>query len=663
MLLAILFMTLSLLVGVSILSRISFADTLLAKLAFGFPTGVVVSSFLLLALYALNGYFNNVIFYLTLTLLAVISVALLYPFKFKGFGLYGRKNKGKDKNSFRKVIAVSLIVYVIIAFVLLSSMYMENGTLYCIGPAICSDLMYHIGIGNSLIFTSFPPKYLFTINATNVFPFISDFYTAVLMNYGMGLNLSAMLPYLLFFFSAVVGVALLTYRITKSPLIVATTLFIFWFGSDYMMGIIFYSLGSANITIPNVLPPLNMLLGEYGINTFGIHAILESAEFIVSGWTSIMYQMLMPQRDFVLGLPIGIMLIYAIYIFGIEKAKINKTDFLFIGIMLGTLPLVHPVTMEVVAVIGVFVLAYLLFDRSRRKETLLGLLLILIPAICLAVPQIIYMTQQKLASGWYNFIYGSFMPNTGNIFTSALYGILNIIVYWVEMVGIPLIIAIVGLKLAPKKVRVFFVPFLILWIFITVYSVQPYSSDSNKIFVYIFLMLSVVAGYPLAWLYSRKNLLAKSLVVILVASISLNFIFVYGYWASMPLPWITSAAFNATNYILQNTSQNAIFAVSNNNSLLQIVSTLGHRQTLISVEDYVEIDEYTYPLSELDNSNAQIFNYANCSTIKKYNISYIFYQESNASGEKVFENGNFIRVYNTTDALRNRVIAIYKVNC
>jgi len=663
MLLGILFVALSISLGISILSRVKFADNALTKITFGLPTGIAISSFILLALYAINGYFDNTVFYIGLLIIAVLSIALLYPFKFKKFNLYRTGKNKNEERSFKKVIIWSLAVYAVIAFVLISSLYMKNGTLYCIGPAICSDLMYHIGIGNSLIYTRFPPKYTFTIDAINVFPFIIDFYTAVLIRYGLGLVWAVLLPDLMLFFSAVLGVSLLVYRMTKNTIISISTMFIFWFGSDYIMGIILYYLSSVTNLIPNVLEPLNELLGGYGISLTGFSAILSSAQFIVSGWTSIIYQMLLPQRDFVLGLPIGIMTLYAIYLIGFEKIKFEKKDLIFLGIMVGTLPLVHPVTMEVIATVGLFVFAYALFDKKRRKEVTYEFILILIPVICLGVPQLIYMTHQKLAAGWFKFIYQSFIPATGNVFTSFLYAVLNITVYWIEMIGIPLILAIIGFKLAPKKIRVMFMPFLLLWVFITIYAVQPNPTDSNKIFVYIFLMMSVLASYPLLWLYNRKSLLLKVAVIAIIASISLNFAFVYRYWAMSPLPWITNAAFNVTNFILENTNQSAIFAVSNKESLLQVVSSLAHRQTLISIEPYVAMDEYTYPLQQLDSINEQIFEYGNCTVIKEYNISYIFYQENNASGEKVFENSNFKLLYNSTDHLRNRVIALYKTVC
>ncbi len=665
--LAILLVVVSVLLGIMLMLRINFAESIIAKIAFGIPVGITVSSYIMLALYAANGMLTNTVFYATLALLTSFLALLTY---IEGAKWRHRKRKvgATSANADTKRLAsVSLwagIVFAIIAFVLLSSLYMSNGSLYCIGPQMCSDLMYHIGIGNSLVYTHFPPKYFFSINSTNVFPFISDFYTAVLMKYGMSLRWAVLIPDLLLFFSAIFGSAVLVYRMTKNVFITVSTMFIFWFGSDYFMAIVLYSLGTFTNVVPNLLPPLSSFLNGYGVHSVNpIFAILDTSQFVVSGWTSIVYQMLLPQRDFVLGLPLGIMIIYAAYGIAFEKIKLGNTDLLLIGGVIGTLPLVHPVTLEVVAVVGIFAFLYMLRDKKNRKKTLTEFLIILAIILCLAIPQLLYMSHQRLASGWYKFVYQNFMPAQPGYFDAGLDVLLNVAVYWIEMVGVPLILAILGFFLAPKRLRVFFAPFLILWIFIMIYAVQPNPSDSNKIFVYVFLIISVFASYLLYWIYGKKSILAKFAAVVLIALVSLNFAFIYLYWAHFPLAWISRTAFNATNFILQNTNQNAIFAVSNNNSLLSIVPSLAHRQTLVSMGIYVSMDEYTYPLQMLNQTNAQIFDNGSCSAIKRFNISYIFYQESNASGERVFSNVNFTKIYNATDNIRGKHIAIYKVNC
>ena len=211
MLLALLFILASTLFGISAMFKIKFAENILSKIVFGIPTGIVASGFMLLALYAINGYFASSLLYATIALLAIFSIAMLYPFKFEGLHLLSGGKDLHDAKDYRNVIAWSLVVYAIIAAVLVSSLYMSKGTLYCIGPAICSDLMYHTGIGNSLLYTHFPPKYLFTINTKNVFPFIADFYSAILMRYGLGIRWSTLLPDLMLFFSAVLGSAFLSY--------------------------------------------------------------------------------------------------------------------------------------------------------------------------------------------------------------------------------------------------------------------------------------------------------------------------------------------------------------------------------------------------------------------------------------------------------------------
>ncbi len=664
MILGLLFFLVSLIFGIGIMLKIKFAKGIFLKIVFGFPVGIVISTFILLIFYIINGSFTNGIFYITLLLLALFSLVLYYPFKYKTYPLIEKTGNKNEEKGLKKAIIGGLAVYAIIAEVLLTSMYFNNGTLYCVGPAICSDLMYHIGIGNSIIYTNFPPKYLFTMGSKNVFPFISDFYTAVLMKYGLNLRWASILPYLILFFSAVFGTDFLIYKLTKNAFITVASLFIFWFGSDYFMALVLYSISVVNHSIPIVILPFETLLREYGlqINSTPM-AILTTTEFIVSGWTSIFYQMLLPQRDFVLGLPIGIMLLYAIYEIAFEKIQYNKLELIFLGVMAGTLPLVHPVTLEVISVFGIFSFLYMAREKQSRPKAIRALLWILIPLVAIAIPQLVYMTSQKLASGWYKFIYQAYVPYTGNLLLSIIYGIVNIAIYWIELVGLPLILAIFGLKLAPRKLKEMFLPFLLLWMLITVYSIQPNPEDSNKVFLYVFLILSVLASYPLFWLYKKRNKFLKISSIILIALISFNFVLVYGHWLLSPLPWITKAAFGAVDFILNNTSNSAVFAVSNNESLLQTVSSLAYRQTIISIEPYVEMDEHTYPLSLLNSINYQIVEMGNCSVIKKYNVSYVFYQEPNSTGIKAFDNKNFTLVYNTTDRLRDRIIAIFKVVC
>lgn len=322
----------------------------------------------------------------------------------------------------------------------------------------------------------------------------------------------------------------------------------------------------------------------------------------------------------------------------------------------------HPVTLEVIAAFGLFTFAYLVSGRKRAKRTAYEFVLVLVPLLCLALPQLAYMAQQKLAEGWYSFIYQNFIYDSGNAVVSLLYSVFNVIIFWFEMIGVPLIIAVFGFKLAPKKVRILFIPFFLLWVFITIYSVQPVPADSNKIFLYIFLVLSAIAGYPLAWLYTKRKLLGKVSAIAILAAICLNFPLLYLHWMPVQNLWITATEFNASKFIIKNTPQNAIFAVNDNQSLIQVVSSLSHRETIMSIEPYVSIDEHTYPLQQLDYADKQVFQHGNCSVIRMYNISYVYYVGLQ-SGQSVFDNGNFTLVYNATDWPWGKEIAIYKTNC
>ncbi|MDE1855340.1 MAG: hypothetical protein KGH57_03430 [Candidatus Micrarchaeota archaeon] len=660
MLLAILFLLLSIAVGFGIVERLGFFDTLLENFALGVPAGIVISSFIVLGLYVLQRGFTDATFFISLVIMAAVIVLLYWKRLSTGRFAPGRVRITPMPKGIEYTM---LLVYGIIAFVLITSMYMYNGSLYCVGPAICSDLLYHMGIGNSVIYGGFPPKFPFTIDTLNVFPFINDFYSALLMRYGFGLVAAALLPYLLLFLSAVVITTELAYLVLKNKFATLAAMLVFWFGSDFIMAFIVYPLNAALPFIPSELFPLSSITRDYGVTASGIGALFASTTLIISGWTSILYQNLLPQRGFVLALPLGVMLIYFAYQFLFKKRRFTRPQLAFIGVIVGLMPLTHPITLVVLAFVGAYVLLKLLLDSKRRSELRTLALYVAVPAAVLIIPQIAYMASQPPVPGRYHFVYQYFYPTTGNLVSNILSNMVSVPSFWIDLLGVPLFLAVAGYVFARKEFRSFVLPFLAIWIFVTIFSFELDGSDANKLFMYVFLMLCILGGYVFAKLYSMK-LAWKFLAVLLILANIANFPAVYGRWVVVnPLQWLSSSELNASTFVMGNTSINSVFAVSDYSTLQQTIPSLGARQTLLSMYPYVQIDEYTHPLNQLILDNEQIFSTGDCSLIRSLNISYVYLLSNSTNDTVPFTNSNFTLVFSQPDPLRGAVINIYKVRC
>ncbi|MDE1855339.1 MAG: hypothetical protein KGH57_03425 [Candidatus Micrarchaeota archaeon] len=660
MLLAVVFLMLSVAFGFGLVERLNFFDSVLKNFAFGAPVGISISSFTVLVLYALQRGFNDNVFYVSILIIALF-VFVLYRNELSMKGL--RKRKIKPTYLPKAVLYTIILVFAIIAFVLITSLYVSNNSLYCVGPQICSDLLYHIGVGNSVIYSGFPPKYPFTIDALNVFPFISDFYSALLMKYGLGLSQSIVIPDLILFFSAVAMTTEFAYAVLKNKFATLAAMLIFWFGSNFIMAFIIYPLNSTFPFIPSVFPPLPALLSYYGISATGLSALLKTFSFTLSAWTSIIYQTLLQSRGFVLALPIGVALIYFAYEMLHRDRKFTKAQLIFIGVIVGLLPLIHPVTLLALAFVFLYLLIKIVASKKERRERLKLMLFIVVPALILATPQILYMTSQSTVPGRYHFVYQDYYFLHGSsIVSSLLADLVQVPALWIEKIGIPLILAAFGYKFASKEARSFMLPFIALWIFLTVFSIQPENEDGPGFFLFVFLMMSVFDGYALAKLYSMK-FTWKLIAVVLILCVIGNFPAVYAYWAKAPYEWVSSTEMNASSYARNSTSNSSIFAVSDYVSLLEPISSLGARQTLISIEIDMSVDEYTVSPSKLAKYNKEIFNTGNCTLIRSLNVSYIYLLSNSTNDTIPFSNQNFSQVFSQPDSLRDATIYIYKVLC
>jgi len=659
MIVGIFLLLLSLIFGYVLLSKFDFAKSPLERFGLGIPIGIASAAFIMLAIYAILGTFSYAVTDATIILLAGASVLLCAKRQRNFSAVRANKFAAMPNDLVAGVLAISAIIGIVFA----SNLYMSNGSIYCGNIGMCSDFMYHFGIGVSLLTYHFPPLYPFTIKAINVFPFINDFYSAVLYKYGFGITGSFIITDILLIFSSVTISSLLIYKMTRSTMATIFSETIFWFGSDFIMAFVFYPLAHLLPFYMQYLMPPRQFLSIYGITANGaLGMATASMSFTLSTWNSPIYALFMPQHDLVLGFPLGLLIIYLLYIFIFDNGKMKIRDYAFLGAAIGMTPLVHPSTLVVSVIVAAFAFLYLLAKEHDKKVLLRNSAVTIVVLALFSLPQIAYMLRQRLAAGWFHFIYQYLVVGNSNLYLALAETALSYTSFWVETVGIPVVVLIFGYKFAKREIRIFFVPFFIIWILISIFSIQPNPLDSNKIFVYVLLIIDAIVGYSLYLLYRKNSVIFKFATIVIIVLICGNFAIEYGYWAIRPYVWISSAQINAAKFIGADTPEPSVFAVSNYQSKAQIVSTIAGRTTLISVLPYVSIDEYTYPLALLAEANSQMLD-GNCTAIENYNISYIYLQTSNLSAEAPFENGNFSRIYNAYDAQTGQHIEIYKALC
>jgi|GEM_PF-5659206 len=668
MLIAIIILAVSLFLGICSMAKIKAINSLTLLIAAGSAFGMASFSFIIFAVYALIGSIKP-----TTTGVSIwISLGI-------GILLCGKGSRKRLKSLIKEdrmgmpkaLFLATFTIFIIMDLVIVTTLFTKNGAIYCANINTCSDLSYHIGIGNSIIYTHFPPKYLFTIQTKNVFPFITDLYASLLIYYGMPLVATIYVQDILLFFSLSFLVAFAAFELTKKQAVAIITELIFWFENNYAVALPLYAVWKY---LPNVIKAIqgpDSLLAIYSIyKLHGLAELIATTHFMIDAWTNIFYVMLLPQRDFLLGLSFGMLILYLAYKVWLNKEE-NKSELIMLGLLAGMLPLIHPPTLVVIIIAEAFLLVYDVVGILRKKSKIGKIakkwIFIIAPAVALAVPQVIYMLSQKLATGWYHFIYQDLIYYGNNLLSTIGLSIIHFVASWIEFLGIPAILALIGIKYAKRDLKLFSIPFLILFILINVYTFQPNAADENKMGVYILFILAIFSAYVLEALW-RKGIFSKVLAGFLILITIGGFISPYYYWITKPFVLFSKPQLETAQFILNNTSPNSIFATNDYENRFQLVSSIGARETLISIYPYVSLDVHTLPLETLVNINNEIIEDASCRAAEEYNVSYVYFRTSNLNDTEAFNNNsNFSEVYfkvdNQTDNPDGRYLIIYKSLC
>ncbi len=230
--------------------------------------------------------------------------------------------------------------------------------------------------------------------------------------------------------------------------------------------------------------------------------------------------MLLAQRDLVLGLPMAIAAIYIVYRGFYSENKFGLKEFLFLGILIGLIPLSNAEALIAVVFLGVFTFIYVSAKKGKLRN-LFNLAAASIPFVAIAIIELLYMNSQKREPNWSYFVYQNYIIHGNNALVTWLMSMENLVFFWIQVAGIPVILGLLGLYYAKRNSKLFFVPFMAMWAFIIIYTPQPSPADSNKIFIYVFLMLCIFMAYLIDALM-KKGKLYTAFGIILVALVIIN---------------------------------------------------------------------------------------------------------------------------------------------
>ena len=588
--------------GYAISCQFKFIDRLYAKIAFSIIVGLTSSTWLIfIASFALGSFSNSSILIVLVFLLAIQTI------------LFWKSNSTKyipEKVKIDYSVAVVLLIFIIFLSFNIGTILINDGNEnLCIMEDAWADHAFHIHLITSFAYIEdFSPPYPVMVNTKLTYPFIMDFLSAIFLKLGLCLRNAIIIPNIFLSFALTGIICFFTEKITNDKVIPGFALILFFLNGNFGF---FYLLQDA-MKDPMLL--FNPQLDYTHLEEKSIHFENMIEHFFIS------------QRAFIFGLSIAVLIFLLLFRQLKLKEHNSKKELFLAGTLTGLLPFIYAHSFFVAGFAG---FCTFLFKPGKKW------IYFFIPLILFSLPQILLISQQArtdyigLQLGWALENYNK------NVFEIGY--------FWLANIGFPLILALFGFYFADKRLKQFYIPFIMLFIMANIIKFQPNPWDNNKILVHWFLLTVILAAFFLKKLVLRGKI-TKIIALILV------FLSIFSgvstlIWATETHQLYSREDIEVAEWIKSNTPSSALFLTSDFHH--HPISLTG-RQIVMGFRMWLATHALNY--SGIEKDVYRIYATGDTDLIEKYSIDYVFISPLESSFKPnmaVFdESDRFELVYN-----------------
>ena len=383
------------------------------------------------------------------------------------------------------------------------------------------DLPFHISVITGFAFgNNFPPEDPTYAGVTFTYPFISDFLAALFVRCGATLQQSMFVENMMLAMSLLGLLHRWAWVLLRDRLAAILTPILIILNGGFGWVLLFTKANEHESGILGVLQNLPPSLTVIPETTWR--------------WGNAVSALLVPQRGFLMGLPLAIIVFTQWWLATEKEEDLNPTPkkkqqpwkdkrtppkrsrypasirrMVAAGVAAGLLPLIHAHTFVVVMVMSALIA--LLIPRWREWLTFM------VVASVIAIPQLLWSTSHSAV-------------NAGSFFAWEVgwdHGQENPIWFWFKNTGlaIPLIIAAVLLRgesyLIKKRLLLFYLPFTLCFIIPNFLKMAPWIWDNIKVLFYWWVASAPLVALLLARLW-RGGEMKRVIAVVLFATLTLS---------------------------------------------------------------------------------------------------------------------------------------------
>ncbi len=597
----IIFIVVSFFLGLSISFLLDYNFHEIERTFFSFVVGHAISIWIIFILACLNGSLSIGVILLCIVICALTSAIFFRTTRKSFFEFFSKERFDK--------YTISFLIFILL-YLLVMNLYGvfrpdESGNLYAF-HTVWADYPFHTSVITSFVYSAnftFPPGYPQFLQTEMHYPFLMDFYSAVLMKGGLDLRSSIIIPNITFQLSFFGLFFFLAYRLTglKKVGILATFIFIF-------------------AGFPT------------GLQSSGIHFL------------NPMYAVIMPQRTAFLGMAISfaiyILLFHALFTEDKEKEKKPASgqthththkELILAGALIGLLPYIHAHSFMVTAFVALFLSSFAFIKKRDFKI----FIFLFAPLILLSLPQILSIRTAVSENffvffpGWaeenMNMIMGFDWSSIAASFSSVAKTILLLQIFWALNAGALIILLSFGFLKANSEARIFYLPFLFLFFIANIVKFQPWYFDNYKIFIHWLSLTAVLASLAIFWIHdfkkrSGKSLATLSLATLLIACTLFGLVTHVAMMKDDYMVW-SGEEIKIAEWVRENTAPDSVFLTGSAHN--HPIPSLSGRQRVMGYEGWLWSQGLNWSkVMEVKRDEIAIYK-GNYSLIKEYGVDYV----------------------------------------
>src|SRR3972149_2021566 len=478
----ILFIIISIITGFLLTYFLSARYSIFERVAYGTVIGLGLHTWIVYVFSLLWGLSGKSVYISAVLLVVVCSIILIIKWtSFKEKIISEIQDTKNDfllnKISYYVHIAVFSFFTTIFLRLFYRTIIWKKDGMYIGLPNNYGDLPLHLAYITSFVWgNNIPPQDPSFAGEKLVYPFLSDFLSAIFLKLGLDFRDILFIPGLLLTVAFYSIFYYFAYRLTKRRFTAVISTFIFFFTGGFGF---YYFLQDLSHTSGNIWSFLVNLPRDYTkMPSLNYH------------WITPLTCLNVPQRPFLFGFPIT-MLIFTLLYTGIEHKKWR--EFLFAGVLAGILPFFH--SHSFLAMLMVTIPLGIIFWDWRKW------ILFFMPAFILSLPQVLYLSGHVGGGTFFKPSFG-WMAGKENF---LWFWLKNTSLFWPVVIGGFAVIFVRANGRSLLRLGFYVLPFLILFLLPNLVLFAPWNWDNIKILIYWFLGTTPVAALALTYLYENGH--------------------------------------------------------------------------------------------------------------------------------------------------------------